>query len=42
MTAESPSSSDGWEARPPMKAQGPNVSQIEWGGNQHILSALYQ
>jgi len=42
MTAESPSSSDGWEARPPIKSQGPNVSSIEWGGNQHILSALYQ
>mmetsp|Transcript_4514 Transcript_4514/g.3000 ORF Transcript_4514/g.3000 Transcript_4514/m.3000 type:complete len:241 (-) Transcript_4514:3266-3988(-) len=34
MSAESPSSSEGWEARAPMRAKGPNISQIEWGGNQ--------
>ena len=42
MTVASPDSSDGWEAKPPIKAQGPGISSVQWGGgNINVISALY-
>mmetsp|Transcript_22979 Transcript_22979/g.22335 ORF Transcript_22979/g.22335 Transcript_22979/m.22335 type:complete len:250 (+) Transcript_22979:355-1104(+) len=42
MSAESPISSEGWDARPPIKSQANgHISKLEWGGNQQILSAMY-
>ena len=33
MSAESPSSSDGWDARAPMKSQvAQPITKLEWGG----------
>jgi intraflagellar transport protein 140 len=44
MSAESPASSDGWDARAPLKSQAITpITKLEWGGgNQQILSAMYQ
>lgn len=33
MSAESPISSEGWDARPPIKSQGGIIQRLEWGGN---------
>lgn len=33
MSAESPSTSEGWDARAPIKAQGGPLTKLEWGGN---------
>lgn len=33
LSANSPDSSEGWEARTPMKCQGTGVLSIKWGGN---------
>lgn len=41
MSAESPSSSEGWEARTPIQAQGPGINMVEWSGSQSIMSAIY-
>ena len=41
MSAESPISSDGWDARNPIKAQGGPISKLEWGGNQQILAGQW-
>jgi len=41
LSASSPDSSEGWEARSPMKCQGSGVISIKWGGNQSVLSAIY-
>lgn len=44
MSAESPASSDGWDARTPLKSQQTQpITKLEWGGGNHqILSAMYQ
>lgn len=41
MTVTSPDSSDGWEARTPIKTHGPGITQVHWGGNSNVISALY-
>jgi len=43
MSAESPISSDGWDARAPLKSQmAQPITKLEWGGaQQQILSAMY-
>ena len=41
-TTESPSDSDGWEGMPAIKAQGGPIMQLQWGGNQQILSGVHQ
>ena len=33
MSAESPGSSEGWDARAPLKALGGPITKLEWGGN---------
>lgn len=41
MTVASPDSSEGWEARTPVKCQGAGIVQLQWGGNSNVISALY-
>ena len=41
MSVNSPDNSDGWEAKPPLKTQGPGLLGIQWGGNHSVLSAFY-
>jgi len=41
MTVSSPDSADGWEARQPLKCQGPGIMSLRWGGNSNVISALY-
>ena len=41
MTVASPDSSDGWEARTPVKCQGTGVMGLSWGGSSNVISALY-
>ncbi len=41
MTISSPDSSDGWEARTPLKCQGAGISSIMWSGSNNIVSAVY-
>ena len=41
-TTESPTDSDGWEGMPCIKAQGGPITQLQWGGNQQILSGLHE
>lgn len=44
MSAKSPSSAEGWEAKPPFKAKtnskDPSVAALTWGGSSNILSAM--
>ena len=46
MTADSPSDSDGWEAKPPFQAKiesnNSSMGYIEWGGQSNILNAINQ
>ena len=53
MSAESPSSSEGWEAKPPFKLampakaplaspELPSVTSVEWGGSLNIMAAMSQ
>ena len=41
MTANSPDSSEGWEAQSVIKTKGSPVINTEWGGNANIMSAVY-
>lgn len=41
MTVASPDSSDGWEARTPVRCQGTGVLGLSWGGSSNVISALY-
>jgi len=44
MSTKSPSSADGWEAKPPFKAKTnskiPAITNLNWGGSSTILSAM--
>lgn len=41
MTVAAPDAADGWEARQPLKCQGPGIVSLQWGGNSNVISALY-
>lgn len=44
MSAKSPSSAEGWEAKPPFKskinAKNPSITHLSWGGASNILSGM--
>jgi len=41
-SAESPDASEGWEARPPIKAQGGPLTEVDWAGNHQLLSGMHE
>lgn len=46
MTTDSPSESEGWEAKPPFMSKincnVPAITYMEWGGSMNIMSGMNQ
>lgn len=44
MTTDSPSESEGWEAKPPFMSKIncniPSITYMEWGGSMNIMSGM--